>query len=889
MFFSRIIKLFWLNSLLVWIPVLLWAQSTTLDEANQLMQSGEYLEAEERYRELLESNPPESSKALLLFQMAELLKQTGRSTEALELLAPMVQSTSLSSLSISPSEATTSSNVSDSSAFPPTSTWAPVLSQYAQLLDFRGRRAEAVPLWEALVEAYYEGIITETSEMAMAAQASWALGNFHEANQIFRDAILDDPDAVDVKVQWGYLFLEKYNEADASGLFQEVLTKNEDHVPGLIGLAKTLANERARILLNQVLEINPNTVPAFEALAESYIQEDEFKTAKDYLNRALKVNPEALESRTLLAAIAVLEEQPAEQERQQNAVKQVHPTYAKFYSRVAEVLGRKYLFEEANQFAKQAVEVDPKYWKGYTTLGMNLLRLGDEAQGRDYLETSFENDPFNVWTLNTLRVLDVLDTYEVHHTENFTVKLSQADSVTLWPYLEPLLEEAWTKLTKKYQFTPKSPVLIELFEKHEDFAVRTLGLPNIGPLVGVCFGQVITMDSPRALMAANPANWQEILWHEFVHVITLQMTRNRMPRWLSEGISVYEEHEGRPEWGRKESLELTKAFHEGKILGMRELNDGFTKASSTADLSFAYYQSYLVVEYIVEHYGFDDLLVLIRQYSGSRDMETIFLNTFKQSLDEFEIGFFDWIEQRVKALDLFVLQTDPHHAGDGHGHGVRRNMMDTEYQAWNREFLLKRMRFRVQQQPRDFLAVFQLGLLLYREQEYDEAITYLKIAQDLVPDYNAYPNPHQVLAEIYETQGKSKQRLEQLQKLVRFQQHDFELPYELAQIEYKQGNHAQAIYYLERVLAVNPYHQETHRLLAKMASESSDYATAIREYKILLHQDTTDPVDAHTNLAEMLLKAGNKPEAKQHAISALEIAPTYERAQDILLSVIDGG
>ena len=58
--------------------------------------------------------------------------------------------------------------------------------------------------------------------------------------------------------------------------------------------------------------------------------------------------------------------------------------------------------------------------------------------------------------------------------------------------------------------------------------------------MGVCFGNLVTMNSPAGAGAA-PVSWRSVLWHEYTHVVTLGMTRNRMPRWLSEGISVYEE------------------------------------------------------------------------------------------------------------------------------------------------------------------------------------------------------------------------------------------------------------------------------------------------------------------------------------------------------------
>ena len=52
----------------------------------------------------------------------------------------------------------------------------------------------------------------------------------------------------------------------------------------------------------------------------------------------------------------------------------------------------------------------------------------------------------------------------------------------------------------KYRFTPKGPIIIEIFQNHEDFAVRTLGIPGLGAL-GVCFGFVVAQDSPAARVA----------------------------------------------------------------------------------------------------------------------------------------------------------------------------------------------------------------------------------------------------------------------------------------------------------------------------------------------------------------------------------------------------
>ena len=102
-----------------------------------------------------------------------------------------------------------------------------------------------------------------------------------------------------------------------------------------------------------------------------------------------------------------------------------------------------------------------------------------------------------------------------------------------------------------------------MFPKHDDFAVRTLGLPGMIGALGACFGRVVTLDSPKA-RPPGQFSWAETLWHEMAHVITLQMSNNRLPRWLSEGISVYEERRARPDWGREIRLSFAQALAGGQ-------------------------------------------------------------------------------------------------------------------------------------------------------------------------------------------------------------------------------------------------------------------------------------------------------------------------------------
>ena len=757
------------------------------------------------------------------------------------------------------------------------------LVQYGGLLQLKGHKAAAAVHLNAALTRYHNGLAFSSEDVTMVALASQLLGDFHSANAFFNEATRADPENLEAHTLWADLFLQKYNTADAERGYREALAVNSRYVPALVGLARVLGEERAAY---GALAVNPNSVPALEILGQMLLYQERRQEALNQFNRALELNPESLTTLGILAADALLHGNDSDYQKHRRQVEAFSPAFTPahpaFLADVAEIIGRNYRFTEAVEHARAALQADPEYWRGYGLLGNNLLRLGEEEEGRRYLETGFDNDPFNMRTLNLLTVFDTLDTYQIRESEHFKVVLSERDAQVLWPYLEPLLEEAWADLTAKYRFEPQTPVLIEMFDKTEDFAVRSVGLPDIGPLVGICFGRMITLISPDTLSA----NWQEIVWHEFVHVITLQMTRNRIPRWLSEGVSVWEERQARPYWGREQGLDLIRAVQDGRLLPVARLNTGFTGAQSSADLGFAYFQAYLVVEFIAEEFGFERLLELVHQYGQFKDDDARFSAAFDMGLDAFDDRFRAWAARRASRLNIHIHEEDRPDRGEGHGHGVRENSSAVLAELYSNASLIRHMQERLKDNPRDFQAHLQLGIVLFKEERFNEAKRHLNTAHRLLPGYSGYPSPPLVLSQIYEAEGDRGAQLAQLRLLLENQQHDFSAAMTVAEAALDAEDYEQAAYYIGRALEVDPYRSEVHRLKARLAEAVDDPAAAVTEYEVLLTLDDTDPVRAYTDLAEAYLRNGQPEAAKRNILYALETAPGFRRAQRLLLQTL---
>ena len=858
-----------------------------LDRAEELLQNGSYAAAAEVFQQAdgLDRNPGVigASRALAAMgnlqeamrvcenlidedyadfplvstQLAEVKRMAGASAEALAILESVIEGLGVQG--------------------------APVrtLVQYAGLLQFTGRKVESYALLEEVVDRYDNGLVFASPDVAMVALASWMLDRFHDANSLFQEATRADPRNLEAHALWGDLFLEKYNEGEAERSYADALEINSRHTPSLVGMAKITGDERA---LQRALAINPNYVPAMEVFGRILQRSGREEEAAGHFSRALNLNPEALGVLSALASQAAMEERMTDYELHAAQVEAFSPDNPIFLADVAEHFGNNYRFTEAVEYARAAIEADPQYWRGYTVLGSNLIRLGEEAEGRENLEIGFENDPFNVLSSNLLTVFDTLEEYATLESEHFLVHMSPRDARILWPYMETMLEEAWDTLVAKWDFEPEYPVLIEVFENTQDFAVRSVGLPDIGPLVGICFGKVITLISPDTLSA----NWQEIAWHEFSHVITLQMTGNRIPRWLSEGISVWEEREGRPYWGRRQGLDLVRAAQDNQYLPVSELNAAFSGARSNADLGFAYFQSYLVVDYIEQTYGFEKLRELVLQYGLIKEDSERFREVFDLSLNQFDAGFRGWIDRRVAEINVHVHQEDLPDEGEGHGHGIRENSSAILSELYNNASLKQYMRTRLEQNPRDFMAHLQLGIVLFKEESFFEAREALQAAHDLLPSYSGYPSPPLVMSQIYEREGNLEEQRRWLEILLENLQHDDQSALILAEEALERTDFERAGYYIDRALQVDPYESDVHAIRARLADETGDSSLAVTEYEILLELEVSDPVEARTSLAEAYMRNDQPAEAKRQVLEALETAPSYLRAQQVLLRSLDG-
>ena len=730
-----------------------------------------------------------------------------------------------------------------------------------------GQKTEAHQHFQTLMRLYQGGQIQRAEDVMAVALAAKYLERFHDANSLFAEATSLAPSHLDAYVAWGYLFLGKYNRKEAAEIFEDALKIDPGYPPALVGLADVLSESRSALAETkclQALSINPNLIEAYHLLARLYLVDEQYGAAVEQLQKALEVNPVSPATRALLATCYHAMGKDDAFQEECRRVLDVNPSYGQLYATIAENLSRRYRFHEAIEMDRKAIEMDPELWTAYANLGINLSRVGQEEEGREWLDQAFERDSFNTWTYNTLNLFDSFKEYTTHVSDHFVLKLHNDEDSVYGTVALDLLEQAYRTISPRYGFTSNKPILVEIFPKHDDFAVRISGLPGAGALLGVCFGEVIVADSPKARPAGS-FNWGQTLWHEFAHVVHLQLTRNRIPRWLAEGIAVYETRIARPEWNIDLNVEFASAVERDDLLKVSELNSGFTRPKSAEQVTLSYYQASIVVDYIVETYGFDAVLTMLHHYNEDKNTEQVIETTFDVSFDEFNEAFLAYAKiQTASARQAMRFTPSP-----------------------NKELTEADLRAEVEQHPESFYAHLYLGRLLTAQGGDDEAIDVLTKARTLLPNYIHPGNPYRLLVDIYRKRDDDDALIRELEALTLIDEDNIDANKELAQLYANRRQDADVIRVLSRGVMINPFDSKVRNMRGVAYERLQQQEEAITEFQAALAVETTDMVMGHYNLARVYLAANRKAEAKRSALDALEIAPNFLAAQEILLKSME--
>jgi cellulose synthase operon protein C len=696
-----------------------------------------------------------------------------------------------------------------------------------------GHSSEAQSCFDAL---------TRSASADDRAEGNWGLEEWEQANQQFRLATSAADSPALYKVRWGMLLHERFNASDAADLFHEALAKDPSNAEAYLGLAQLSADGfdgQAAEYAAKALALDPELAEAHELLAELALENDDQDAAAAEADKAIALEDDVLDAMAIHAAIEILNDRSPDPWLAK--IHALNPGYGQAYAQVARQLELHYRYEDAVAWYRKSVEADPRLWSAHSALGVELMRLGQEDEPRRELELSYANGYRDAATVNSLRLLDSYKNFDTIRGGATILRLNKSESALLVLYMQPELETILATYEKKYRMTLPGPVQVEVYPDHEDFAVRTMGMPGLGAL-GVTFGEVVAMDSPSARKPGD-FNWGATLWHEMSHVFILTATNHRVPRWFTEGLAVHEEGAHSPEWGNRATPEVLLAIRDKKLLPVAHLDRGFVYPEYPSQVIVSYFQAGSICDFIAAAWGEGKLLDMVHSYANLETTSDAIRHNLGLVPEEFDRQYLAWIDKRFGAEAA-------------------------HFDEWREK--LKALAAAAEAKQYD--AVLALGPAVLA----------------LYPEYVDEANAYELMAEADKARGDAKSETAVLTAYEHAGGQSPDALKRLATLQEDAGQAAEAAATLERLNYIYPVKdEELHRRLGDLLFAQKQYDGAIREYSALIASNPVDKAGAQFCLAQAYYASGRKDKAQDSVLAALEIAPDYRPAQKLLLQLED--
>ncbi len=687
-------------------------------------------------------------------------------------------------------------------------------------------------------------------------------------DQFFDPATENRPNDPDPYYATAELALEKSDFALALETLRKAPERTLDDPEFHYLMARSLSESdrvRATVALNKALELNPRHLGSLLLAADYAIDSEQFDEAEDLLKRVLEVNPREPEAHAFRAVIAHLQGDFEGETEARALALAPWSENPEVDSLIGRELSQKYRFREGATYQEQSLAFDPDYLPARIQLCQDLLRLGEEDQGWRLAEAIHDRDGYNVEAFNLLTLRDTLDRYETLEADGLVVRMDPEEAELYGDRVLALLLEARATLGSKYDVQIDQPILVEIFERRDDFAVRTFGLPGAEGFLGVCFGPVITANSP-ASQGESPSNWESVLWHEYCHTITLAKTNNKMPRWLSEGISVFEEFQARPSWGPWFRPEYRQFILGEALTPLSELSAAFLAPESGLHLQFAYFESALAVEFLINRAGFEGLNGLLDDLGQSVPINEAIVRQTGTPIDELDRDFERFIRDRALTIAPEATWEDPELPPNADADAIA---------DWRSNH------------PKSIWGLQRHAVQLIEEGREAEAEPILGRFKELYPEFVGPENPYELLAAIYRSLGDSVREREELEALIERSGDQSRALLRLIELDEEEGNEEALYRHADLLLAINPLIPAPHRALASASEALEILDQAELSYRALLRLDDTNPAELHYRLASVLKRQERWSESRREVLKALEEAPRFRDAHRLLLELVE--
>lgn len=445
------------------------------------------------------------------------------------------------------------------------------------------------------------------------------------------------------------------------------------------------------------------------------------------------------------------------------ATRQAEPDESPVAAQGEEFLER-WQAEAAHQWATQRLASEPQHPIWRFVLGQALFYLGRYPEALQAFDQALATLPhprmqaYREFVNQTMHSTAGLQLMEMAH---FRIALDPQRDAALMPYVGEVLERSYQRLGEIFELFPSEKIRVEIFPTTETFyPASSLSARDIevSGAIGICKFNKIMLLSPRNL--ARGYRWTDSLSHEYIHYLLVQISGNRAPIWLHEGIAKYFEDAWRlpqSSWlsRRTESL-LAHALKHNSFVGFKNMEPSLVKLDTTYQVQLGYAEAASAIDFIVQRLGTAGLVRILRALRDAEEdgATEVIARSTGSTFAEFQAQWRQFLaakqmqEHDGVRLPRFELKEGDGLPADDLNKEIQSTIARQRTQLGDRLRQHGRLRAAVgeyrralDKDPYSPYLLNKLAAVLMAQGDWQPARQYLQRAQDLAPDYvSTYTN-----------------------------------------------------------------------------------------------------------------------------------------------------
>lgn len=197
--------------------------------------------------------------------------------------------------------------------------------------------------------------------------------------------------------------------------------------------------------------------------------------------------------------------------------------------------------------------------------------------------------------------------------------------------LRAALDAARREVGRDFNYWPRRPIVVLIYSEQGFAQVRR------GPdwAAGVYDGKIRV---PFPSNARAQESVKATLYHEYTHALVHDITHNKCPVWLNEGIAEYQEARKRKPY----LAHLKTAVRDKQLIPLANLDAAFK--SRDADVAgLGYQQAYSLVTFLVKKYRFYRVRRALEAIGNDKTVEEAFDEEFRLSMPQLEQRWGRWL------------------------------------------------------------------------------------------------------------------------------------------------------------------------------------------------------------------------------------------------------